>query len=113
MIFSNCFVPRFLFRNQKLDDLLGEFQKRKQHLAMVIDEYGGVSGLVTIEDLLEEIVGEIVDEYDLEEQEPMIRVEDNIFSVDARFSISDLEAELDCEFDYQDSETVKALFSKN
>ncbi len=98
--------PFFVPETKKLDDLLGEFQKRKQHLAMVIDEYGGVSGLVTIEDLLEEIVGEIVDEYDLEEQEPMIRLEDNIFSVDARFSISDLEAELDCEFDYQDSETV-------
>ncbi|MDD3148399.1 MAG: hemolysin family protein [Candidatus Riflebacteria bacterium] len=98
--------PFFVPETKKLDDLLGEFQKRKQHLAMVIDEYGGVSGLVTIEDLLEEIVGEIVDEYDLEEQEPMLKLEENVFSVDARFSISDLEAELDCEFDYQDSETV-------
>ncbi len=98
--------PFFVPETKKLDDLLGEFQKRKQHLAMVIDEYGGVSGLVTIEDLLEEIVGEIVDEYDLEEQEPLTRLDENIYSVDARFSISDLEAELECEFDYEDSETV-------
>lgn len=98
--------PFFVPETKKLDDLLGEFQKRKQHLAMVVDEYGGVSGLVTIEDLLEEIVGEIVDEYDLEEQEPLTRIDANVFSVDARFSISDLEAELECEFDYEDSETV-------
>ncbi len=98
--------PFFVPETKKLDDLLGEFQKRKQHLAIVIDEYGGVSGLVTIEDLLEEIVGEIVDEYDLEEQEPLIKVEENVFSIDARYSITDLEAELGCEFDYQDSETV-------
>ncbi len=98
--------PFFVPETKKLDDLLSEFQKRKQHLAMVVDEYGGVSGLVTIEDLLEEIVGEIVDEYDLEEQEPLTRIDENVYSVDARFSISDLEAELDCEFDYEDSETV-------
>ena len=98
--------PFFVPETKKLDDLLGEFQKRKQHLSIVIDEYGGVSGLVTIEDLLEEIVGEIVDEYDLEEQEPLTRLEENVYSVDARYSITDLEAELDCEFDYQDSETV-------
>lgn len=98
--------PFFVPETKKLDDLLSEFQKRKQHLAMVVDEYGGVSGLVTIEDLLEEIVGEIVDEYDLEEQDPMTRIDDYVYSVDARFSISDLEAELNCELDYEDSETV-------
>lgn len=98
--------PFFVPETKKLDDLLGEFQKRKQHLAMVVDEYGGVSGLVTIEDLLEEIVGEIVDEYDHDEQEPLTRIDDLVYSIDARFSISDLEAELNCELDYEDSETV-------
>ena len=53
-----------------VDDLLHEFQRRKVHIAIVLDEYGGTAGLVTIEDLLEEIVGEIQDEYDVEE--PMV-----------------------------------------
>ena len=98
--------PFFVPETKKLNDLLSEFQKRKQHLALVVDEYGGISGLVTIEDLLEEIVGEIVDEYDLEEQAPMNRVDKHVYSIDARYSISDLEAELDCELNYEDSETV-------
>ncbi|HAE38872.1 MAG TPA: hemolysin [Candidatus Riflebacteria bacterium] len=98
--------PFFVPETKKLNDLLSEFQKRKQHLAMVVDEYGGISGLVTIEDLLEEIVGEIVDEYDLEEQAPMNRIDANVYSIDARYSISDLEAELNCELEYEDSETV-------
>ncbi len=98
--------PFFVPETKKLDDLLSEFQKRKQHLALVVDEYGGISGLVTIEDLLEEIVGEIVDEYDLEEQAPMNQLAENIYSIDARYSISDLEGELNCELEYEDSETV-------
>lgn len=102
MLRSPFFVPE----TKKLDELLREFQKRKQHMALVVDEYGGVSGLVTIEDLLEEIVGEIVDEYDLDEQAPLTKLEDGTISIDARFSISDLEQELDFKFDYEDSETV-------
>ncbi len=98
--------PFFVPETKKLNDLLSEFQKRKQHLALVVDEYGGISGLVTIEDLLEEIVGEIVDEYDLEEQAPMNQLDQHVYSIDARYSISDLEAELNCELDYEDSETV-------
>ena len=98
--------PFFVPETKKLNDLLSEFQKRKQHMAMVVDEYGGVSGVVTIEDLLEEIVGEIVDEYDLEEQEPLTKVDENVYSIDARYSMKDFEEELDCELDYEDSETV-------
>ncbi len=98
--------PFFVPETKKLNDLLSEFQKRKQHLALVVDEYGGVSGLVTIEDLLEEIVGEIVDEYDTDEQAPFTRIDDCSFSIDARFSISDLESELGISLDYEDCETV-------
>ena len=89
-----------------MDDLLREFQKRKLHMALVVDEFGGISGLVTIEDLLEEIVGEIVDEYDLDEQAPMAAMGENQWSVDARFRISDLESELGIKLEYEDSETV-------
>jgi CBS domain containing-hemolysin-like protein len=72
-----------------VDDLLHELQRRKVHLAIVLDEYGGTAGLVTIEDLLEEIVGEIQDEYDVEE--PMIvRLSEDEARVDGRASVDDL-----------------------
>ena len=63
-------TPVFVPESMSVDDLLHEFQRRKVHIAIVLDEYGGTAGLVTIEDLLEEIVGEIQDEYD--EEEPLI-----------------------------------------
>ena len=68
--------------------LLDEFQTTRVHMAIVIDEYGGVSGLVTIEDLLEEIVGEIRDEFDVGETE-IQRVADSEFMIDARLGIDD------------------------
>ena len=72
-----------------IDDLLHEFQRRKVHIAIVLDEYGGTAGLVTIEDLLEEIVGEIQDEYDVEE--PLVeRLDDDRARVDGRASVDDL-----------------------
>jgi CBS domain containing-hemolysin-like protein len=72
-----------------VDDLLHELQRRKVHLAVVLDEYGGTAGLVTIEDLIEEIVGEIQDEYDVEE--PMIvKLSDDEARVDGRASVDDL-----------------------
>ncbi len=60
-------APYFVPENKKLDDLLSEFQEKKNHLAIVVDEYGGTSGLVTLEDVIEEIVGEISDEYDTDD----------------------------------------------
>ena len=72
-----------------IDDLLHEFQRRKVHIAIVLDEYGGTAGLVTIEDLLEEIVGEIQDEYDVEE--PMVeRLSDDEARVDGRAAVDEL-----------------------
>ena len=59
--------PKFIPENKKLDDLLTEFQTSKKHLALVVDEYGGTSGIVTLEDVLEEIVGDITDEFDVED----------------------------------------------
>jgi putative hemolysin len=82
-------TPVFVPESMSIDDLLHEFQRRKVHIAIVLDEYGGTAGLVTIEDLLEEIVGEIQDEYDVEE--PLIeRLEDDRVRVDGRASIDDL-----------------------
>jgi putative hemolysin len=82
-------TPVLVPESMSIDDLLHEFQRRKVHLAVVLDEYGGTAGLVTIEDLLEEIVGEIQDEYDTEE--PMsVRLDEDRFRVDGRLAVDDL-----------------------
>jgi putative hemolysin len=80
--------PFFIPETMKISKLLREMQRKRIHMALVIDEYGGVSGLVTMEDLLEEIVGEIRDEYDTES--PVIKLSDGTFFVDASISIRDL-----------------------
>jgi putative hemolysin len=82
-------TPVFVPESMTIDDLLHEFQRRKVHIAIVLDEYGGTAGLVTIEDLLEEIVGEIQDEYDVEE--PLVeKLDDHSARVDGRSSVDDL-----------------------
>jgi putative hemolysin len=81
--------PVFVPESITIDDLLRELQRRKVHLAVVLDEYGGTAGLVTIEDLLEEIVGEIQDEYD--EEEPMVvRISADRARIDGRASVDEL-----------------------
>ena len=82
-------TPVFVPESMTIDDLLHEFQRRKVHIAIVLDEYGGTAGLVTIEDLLEEIVGEIQDEYDVEEPLVELLGEDRA-RVDGRASVDDL-----------------------
>jgi putative hemolysin len=82
-------TPVFVPESMTVDDLLHELQRRKVHLAIVLDEYGGTAGLVTIEDLIEEIVGEIQDEYDVEE--PMIvKLSDDEARIDGRAAVDDM-----------------------
>ena len=73
---------------KKADSLLEEFKKDRSHLAVVIDEYGTISGLVTIEDILEELVGEIEDEHDIDEEE-IIKISQNIYTADAKVEVED------------------------
>jgi putative hemolysin len=96
-------TPVFVPESMSVDDLLHEFQRRKVHLAVVLDEYGGTAGLVTIEDLLEEIVGEIQDEYD--EEEPLIvRLSDDEARVDGRTDVDDLGELFDVELSLEDED---------
>ena len=80
--------PYFVPETKKIDDLLREFQENKVHIAIVVDEYGGTSGLITLEDILEEIVGEINDEYD-EEEKTFVRINANTYVFEGKTLLSD------------------------
>jgi CBS domain containing-hemolysin-like protein len=95
--------PVFVPESMSIDDLLHELQRRKVHIAIVLDEYGGTAGMVTIEDLLEEIVGEIQDEYDVEE--PMVvRLSDTEARVDGRADVNELRELYDISLELEDEE---------
>ena len=95
--------PVLVPESMTIDDLLHELQRRKVHIAIVLDEYGGTAGLVTIEDLLEEIVGEIQDEYDVEE--PMVvRLSDHEARVDGRADVDELLELFDLDLELEDAE---------
>ena len=96
-------TPVFVPESMSVDDLLHEFQRRKIHIAIVLDEYGGTAGLVTIEDLLEEIVGEIQDEYD--EEEPLIvKLSDDEARIDGRADVDDLGELFDTDLGLEDGD---------
>jgi magnesium and cobalt exporter, CNNM family len=98
------FVPE----TKRVAGLMREMQDRKFHQAIVVDEYGGTAGLVTLEDLIEELVGEIVDEYDVEES-PVERVSEHEFSVSARLSLDELNELIDAELPTGNWDTVGGL----
>ncbi len=100
--------PYFVPETKKVDELLHEMQQRRVHLAVVVDEYGGTAGLITIEDLIEEIVGEIQDEYDVEES-PIEQVTDTEAVFDARVSIRDVNDTLDLDIEDEDFDTLGGL----
>ena len=94
---------------KKVDELLQDLQQKRVHLAIVVDEYGGTAGIVTIEDLLEEIVGEIRDEYDEHEEARIERIDEHESIVDARVSIRDLNEALDLHLDVDELDTLGGL----
>jgi len=98
------FVPE----TKKLDDLLREIRQKRVHMVIVVDEYGSVAGLVTIEDLVEEIVGDIQDEYDREEK-LYERISDDEYIFDGKISIDEFNDVMDTELDDEDYETLGGL----
>ena len=98
--------------SKPVDQLLREMQAERKHVAVVVDEYGGTAGLVTIEDILEEIVGEITDEYDQEEVD-VERLANGAFRVSSRFHIDDLGEACGIDIEDDDVETVGGLMGKH
>ena len=102
----------FIPDSKPLDDLLSEMQRDRVHMALLVDEYGATAGLVTIEDVLEEIVGEIADEYDTDEVAPVEDLGDKVFRVSPRLPIEDVGELYDIEFeDDLDVDTVGGLLA--
>jgi putative hemolysin len=95
----------FIPESKRVDKLLREFKKKRIHIAIVVDEYGGTAGLVTMEDVLEEIVGEIRDEHDIEEN-PILKINETNFSVDANLSLKELNQALRTNMPEEGFETI-------
>lgn len=102
------FVPE----SKPVDDLLREMQAARTHMAIIIDEYGGTAGLVTIEDILEEIVGEITDEYDVAERPPIEELPDGAYRITSRLPVEDLGELFDVELPADEVETVAGLLAQ-
>ncbi|MDQ3787895.1 MAG: hemolysin family protein [Actinomycetota bacterium] len=102
------FVPD----SKRLDDLLREMQLSRNHMAIAVDEYGGTAGLLTIEDILEEIVGEITDESDTEDRPPVEHLDDGAVRVSSRLPVEDLGELFGIELDDTDVETVGGLLAQ-
>ncbi|HEY5117166.1 MAG TPA: hemolysin family protein [Nakamurella sp.] len=104
--------PVFVPESKNVDALLREMQRDRNHFAVVVDEYGGTAGIVTIEDVLEEIVGEITDEYDLDTQAPIEPLDDGLVRVSARLPVEDLGELFDIDLPDDDVETVGGLLAQ-
>jgi CBS domain containing-hemolysin-like protein len=105
--------PMFVPESKPVDELLREMQAQRNHIAIVVDEYGGFAGLVTIEDILEEIVGEIADEHDAFQRPPVEELPDGAMRVTARLPVEDLAELFDVELPEDDDvETVGGLLAR-
>jgi len=102
------FVPQ----SKRLDILLREFRVNRNHMAIVIDEYGHVAGLVTIEDVLEQIVGDIEDEYDIDEDDDIKKHEDGRYTIKASTAIDDFNDYFNTQFSDEEFDTIGGLVAK-
>lgn len=101
--------PYFVPETKNIDDLFKDLQCSENYLSILIDEYGGFSGIVTLEDLIEEVMGEITDEYDAEEPE-FERVDDNTYIISGLMTIDDINDEFDLELESDSADTIAGLF---
>ncbi len=101
----------FIPESKNADDTLRFLQREQNHMAMVVDEYGGIAGLVTLEDLIEELVGEISDEYD-RDVDDLYQVGPNVYRVSAKYSVDDLADLYDIDIDEEEVDTVGGLLTK-
>ena len=97
--------PYLIPESKKLNSLLREFQRRRVHIAVVVDEYGGVAGIVALEDIIEEIVGDIQDEYD-NEREDIIEIGDGVYLCEARVDLEELAEQIGVEVPLDDFDTL-------
>lgn len=97
--------PYFVPESKRIDSLLREFKRHHLHIAMAIDEYGGISGIVTMEDIIEEIVGDIQDEFD-KEREDIITINENVWLCDARVDLDDLNETIGAQFPNEDFDSL-------
>ncbi|MCR5034549.1 MAG: hemolysin family protein [Clostridia bacterium] len=98
-------TPYFVPETKNIDSLFFELQKTKQQIAILIDEYGGFCGIVTMEDIIEEVMGEIDDEYDEEEQE-LTKIGENLYLIEGSMYLDDINEELGTNLESEDSETI-------
>lgn len=101
--------PYFVLETKNIDDLFKELQEDRQHIAILVDEYGGFSGIVTVEDLIEEIMGDIEDEYDHGDEPKLQKIDDYNFIVDGNYLIDDLDDELDLKLDNVNHDTISGF----
>lgn len=101
-------TPYFVPETKNIDSLFFELQKTKQQIAVLIDEYGGFCGIVTMEDIIEEVMGEIDDEYDEEEQE-LTKIGEDLYMIEGSMDLNDINEELGTNLESEDSETIGGL----
>ena len=98
--------PYFVLETKNIDDLFRELQKEHQHIAILVDEYGGFSGIITVEDLIEEIMGDIEDEYDHDDEPKLKKIDNNNYIVDGNYLLDDLDDELDLKLSNNNHDTI-------
>lgn len=99
-------TPFFTPESKNISELFRELREHKQHITIVVDEYGGTAGIVTLENIIEEIVGEIQDEDEIDEQDEYIQIAPDTFSIDARMNLDELNEKLDTELEAENIDTI-------